>query len=229
MQSRGMCSAIRNGPDNKRTMTKLRQRHGDETRVLATTAAARSGRRPETEASPFPWDATDHDDAEEPDGQTARRVAALIEEHKDGPFFIAAGFHKPHVPHTAPQKYFDLYPPAKIPLLKNRPVRLAESRQLRRTTSMRLTRPRPRLARRSLITSPRRRSWTAQVGLLLETLDRLDLWKSTIVVFLGDHGWHFGEHGGYWAKGSLFDESARAPLIVVGAGGESWRRRVRPG
>src|SRR5205085_6021553 len=65
---------------------------------------------------PFGWQATSNDDAEEPDGITARRVVQLLEEHKDGPFFIAAGFHKPHVPHTSPKKYFEMYPAAKMPL-----------------------------------------------------------------------------------------------------------------
>src|SRR5262249_50735012 len=64
------------------------------------------------------WRATDNRDEDERDGRTARRIAQLLEKHKAGPFFIAAGFHNPHLPFVAPKRYFDLYSPDRIPLPK---------------------------------------------------------------------------------------------------------------
>jgi uncharacterized sulfatase len=55
----------------------------------------------------------------------------------------------------------------------------------------------------------------AQVGVVMETLDRLRLWDRTVVVLLGDHGFHLGEHHGLWRKDTLFEETLRTPLIVA--------------
>jgi uncharacterized sulfatase len=167
---------------------------------------------------PFGWQATNNTDAEEPDGITARRVVQLIEEHKDGPFFIGAGFHKPHVPHTAPKKYFDMYPAAKMPLPQE-PA--GHAKYIPTIANPAKYYPELTAEQERAIIQHYHAATTfmdAQVGLLLDTLDRLKLWDNTVVVFIGDHGWHLGEHDGFWAKVSLMEESARAPLIVYAPG-----------
>jgi iduronate 2-sulfatase len=170
---------------------------------------------------PFAWAATDNADADEPDGITARKVVKLLEEHREGPFFIAAGFHRPHIPHTAPTKYFDMYPPESMKL----PVEPTGHTQ----GIPEIARPpkyHPELTAeqaRHIISHYLAAStfMDSQVGVLLEAMDRLKLWDNTVVVFVGDHGWHHGEHGGFWAKSSLMKESARSPFIVHAPGKQS--------
>ncbi len=184
-------------------------------------AAKKGGKKGKAAAGagdPFPWRATDNADADEPDGQVARRLLKYLGGKGDQPFFIAAGFHKPHVPHTAPKKYFDLHDPAKMPTPpepagheKDIP---ALARAPRSVAGLSVDERRAIIQHYYAATS----FMDAQVGLLLDEMDRLNLWDSTIVVFMGDHGWHLGEHGGFYAKMSLMDESARAPFIVVAPG-----------
>jgi iduronate 2-sulfatase len=57
----------------------------------------------------------------------------------------------------------------------------------------------------------------SQVGRLLDTLDRLRLWDSTLVVFMGDNGYHHNERG-WWNKATLFERSCRVPFIAVAPG-----------
>jgi uncharacterized sulfatase len=167
---------------------------------------------------PFAWYASDVDDAEEPDGITARKVAKLMEEHKDGPFFIAAGFHKPHVPHGAPKKYFDMYPPTSmvVPTEPSGHTKLIPTIAEPPKYFPDLTEEQGRhiISHYYAATT----FMDTQVGVLLEAMDRLKLWDNTVVVFIGDHGWHLGEHGGFWAKSSLMKQSARSPLLVYAPG-----------
>ena len=137
------------------------------------------------------------------------------------PFFLGVGFYKPHVPLVAPKRFFDLYPPEQMPL----PVDFAATPtadDLVPRSALRYNldlfyeeRPTPERARAAIAAYYACSSFMdEQLGRLLEALERLSLRDSTVIVLWGDHGWHLGEKG-MWAKGTLFDVSARAPLILV--------------
>jgi iduronate 2-sulfatase len=154
-------------------------------------------------------------DEEQTDGMVATETIKLLEENKDKPFFIAAGFYRPHCPFIAPKKYFDLYPLDKIVLPKEPAGHLNEL-----LDASRWTRP----AYWGLSEAERREAiqayyasitfMDAQVGRLLDALERLKLADNTIVVFWSDHGYLLTEHG-QWMKQNLWEESARVPLLIA--------------
>ncbi len=161
------------------------------------------------------WLAANGTDEDQPDGQIATAAIKLIEAHKDQPFFIGVGFHKPHDPFHAPKKYFDLFPLDKIQLAQE---------PSNRTPDLPLAIPLDWKATFDKFTDVERREFRrayfacmaftdAQVGRVLDTLDRLGLANDTIVVFLGDNGYQLGEHG-WWNKNTNFELSARVPLIL---------------
>lgn len=163
------------------------------------------------------WGMMAGNDDDQPDGQIASRVIAEIESAHDKPWIIGAGFMKPHDPFVAPQKYFDLYPEGSLQLHRD-PTNQTPAPPLavgfgafgeafsKFSDVERLEFLRAYYACTSFM--------DAQVGRLLDALDRLDLWDNTLVIFLGDHGYHLGERD-WWNKNTLFDRSCRAPLIVV--------------
>jgi uncharacterized sulfatase len=164
------------------------------------------------------------DDAETWDGKLARRSIELLEKavREGKPFYLAVGFRRPHAPYIAPQKYYDLYPPEKITWPAEPPDHLRAIPPLALT--YRNGAEGLAEADRAAVTAAYFATITfmdAQVGLLLDALDRLRLWNKTVVVFHGDHGYHLGEHGGLFHKMTLFEESARVPLIVAAPGAKS--------
>jgi len=165
------------------------------------------------------WTMTDNRDEDEPDGRTARRIVQLMEQNQGKPWFLGAGFHKPHLAWVAPKKYFDLYPPEKMRLPQTPPndrddippVALTRTAGDEEMTDLDRKKA---IAAYHACTS----FMDAQVGFLLAALDRMKLWDSTVVLLFGDHGWHLNDHLGLWRKMTVFEESARAPLIVAAPG-----------
>ena len=141
------------------------------------------------------------------------------------PFFLGVGFYKPHLPFTAPKNYWDLYDP-------DTDIDLSDYDGVKRMPSgvnlfaapyageqsdySDIDLPPTKEQARKLI-----HAYMAcvsyvdrQVGKILDELDRLGLAESTIVVLFGDHGFHLGDHSGFWAKHSNFENATRTPLII---------------
>ena len=170
----------------------------------------------------LPWEAADVPDTKLRDGHIADAAIAKMRELKNRPFFLAVGFHKPHLPFIAPKKYFDIYDRSKIDLAANPfPPRDAPKFATYNWNDLRHYYGIPDVGP---VLDEQARDLKhayyacvsfvdAQVGRLLNSLDTLGLTKNTIVVLWGDHGWQLGEHG-MWDKHSNFETSTHAPLIV---------------
>jgi iduronate 2-sulfatase len=162
------------------------------------------------------WLASEGKDEEMTDGKIAAEVVGQLAANKGKPFFLACGFFRPHTPYVAPKKYFDMYPADKIVLPKvpanahdDAPAAAfgsAKPEQAKLTDELRKQAIQAYFASVSFM--------DAQVGLVVEALEKNKLAENTIIVFMSDHGYHLGEHG-LWQKMSLWENSARVPLIVV--------------
>ena len=163
------------------------------------------------------WLAADGRDEEQTDGMIATEAIELMTQKKDEPFFLGVGFFRPHTPYVAPKKYFDMYPASTMRL----PYAPEGDRDDIPVAAFAHNCPIPNynLDHDTLLAATQAyyacvSFVDAQVGRLLDALDRLELAENTIVVFWSDHGYHLGEHDGVWQKRTLFEQSAGAPLII---------------
>ncbi len=157
------------------------------------------------------------------DVKNANQAIGLLRQNaKSGrPFFLGLGFYKPHVPLVAPKRFFDLYPPKKMPLPEDfAPTPTAPDNVPRYALRYNLDlfyeeRPTPERAREAIAAYYACITFMdEQLGRVLDELEQLGLRDNTVIVLWGDHGWHLGEKG-MWAKGTLFDVAAHVPLVIV--------------
>ena len=180
------------------------------------------------------FEAPTADDDDYADGRVAAetivrlQAAKLRRETKGTPFFIVAGFVRPHLPFSAPKKYWDLYDPNQLPLPpfeqlpENAPTvagkrggeitaydPVPEDRAASFTSSLKQQLIHGYYASTSYM--------DAQVGRVIDELDRLKLNENTIIVFWSDHGYHLGDHG-IWTKHTNYEQATRIPLLIVAPG-----------
>ena len=159
------------------------------------------------------------------DGQVAEQALDVLGKIKNKPFFLAIGFRRPHLPFSAPKKYWDMYQRKKIPLPgPSNPATNIPAYALHRNEELTGysdidAGPIPEDKQRELIHGYYAAiSYTdAQIGKVLAELDRLGLTNNTIIVLWGDHGFHLGEKG-LWAKTTNYELDTRVPLIISAPG-----------
>ena len=161
------------------------------------------------------WQALNVDDNQLRDGQIAQQAIDVLEEIQDLQFFLAVGFRKPHMPFNAPTKYYDLYD---TQIFKDVPsVTPKSTNEIRQYYSDIPPGNAPFSEEKTLALIRGYAASTsymdAQVGRVLDQLDTLRLTDNTVIIFVGDHGFHLGEHG-TWAKRTVFEASLHSPLIV---------------
>ncbi|MDP6553232.1 MAG: sulfatase [Pirellulaceae bacterium] len=160
--------------------------------------------------------------------ETIKRLRAAKQRRmKDGtPFFIAVGFARPHLPFSAPKKYWDLYDPAMLPMPQNENLPVGAPAVAGKRGGE-ITNYKPVPEKGEITNGLKRRlihgyyasiSFVdAQIGKVTTELDRLDLADNTMIVLWGDHGFHLGDLG-IWTKHTNYEQANRIPIVFVAPG-----------
>lgn len=176
------------------------------------------------------WESPDVLDEAYGDGRIATHAINRLRElnkNTDQPFFMALGFAKPHLPFCAPKKYWDMYNPDELPMPEyEKDPENAPRMAIKRGGEIDQFKPIPAgeyvfpdsLTRNLIHGYYASMSYMdAQLGRVVDELKRLDMFKNTIIVLWGDHGWHLGDQG-YWTKHTNYEQANIIPLIIVAPG-----------
>ena len=165
---------------------------------------------------PFVYVISDSDGSDQPDFKAATRAIEILSRKQDDKFLLAVGLVRPHYPMVAPRAYFEDYPHEELELPPQLEGDLDDIPRLGKTGTSNVSNPIGRYPENQ------KRMWSAyyasvafmdaQVGRILDALERLGLRESTAVVFTSDHGYHLGDHG-LWQKSNLHEQVIRVPLI----------------
>lgn len=175
-----------------------------------------------------PYECADVEDEAYPDGLTAKLAIEKLKElkEKEQPFFLGVGFFKPHLPFTAPQKYWDLYDEGEISLPEFAAVpensgkwTLHGSGEL---NQYKLGKEKASLDKAVSDDYARKLRHAyfacvsfvdAQIGKVLDELEKQGLAENTIVVVWGDHGWHLGDQL-VWGKHTIYERSLKSSFMM---------------
>ena len=194
----------------------------DEAETFQATPAGREGEVRNLTGGKLKWcalGAMEGTDDDQPDGQNALHAIAAIEKQTAAgkPWFIGAGFHRPHDPFLVPKKYFDLYPPGSLKLYRD-PGNITALPPLSiRAANFAMAFDAFTDPIAWIFCAPTMQAcptWTRRPGGCSTPWTGSSSGTSTLVIFSGDNGYHHNERN-WWNKNTLFERSCRVPLIVA--------------
>jgi arylsulfatase A-like enzyme len=172
----------------------------------------------------FDWGALPVDDKEMGDYITAEWGIQKLKQEHEKPFFLGVGIYRPHMPMFVPQKYYDMFPPESVQMPKVLKNDLADLPDVARDFAIKV------FTAGSHCNVIEHKQWReavscylaciafidAQIGRVLDALEKSQYRDNTAIVLWSDHGWHLGEKD-HWGKFAGWEESTRVPLIIVPA------------
>jgi arylsulfatase A-like enzyme len=182
-----------------------------------------SDRNPTTKAGEsFDWGPWDVPDSDFGDTKITDWAIDKLEKKSDAPLFLAVGYYRPHIPLWAPERFFHRFKtdPGKLPPIK--PDDLDDLGETGRKFALEA------YTGGSHASVLKHDQWQkaieaylacityvdAEIGRLLDALDRSPHKDNTIIVLWSDHGWHLGEKQ-HWGKWTAWERSTRVPLIIA--------------
>lgn len=195
--------------------------------ALFTNAKVPQSERPLTRGAA--WESPDVPDNAYADGRVADEAIRRLEKagaNPGKPFFMTVGFVRPHLPFSAPKKYWDMHDPAKLPQPEFKKAPEGAPRQAgKHGGEIVQFKPIPKngdigdkMTRQLIHGYYASTSYVdAQIGRVIDGLDKLGLAGNTIILLWGDHGWHLGDHA-IWTKHTNYEQANRIPLLVIAPG-----------